>query len=88
MRDNYEAKYSIPRSFDEGLFKYNNPDLSKQFITTKTETITQTIETFNKKLLQENMPALWEKYRTPGTPRLTVKYHVPQEIIDKLIEEA
>ncbi len=86
IRDNFEVKYTIPKSFDLGMFKMENSELSKKFLTTKT--ITETIEEFDLKTFKKTMPDTWEKYRAEGTPRLTVKYHVPQDIVDKIIEES
>ena len=85
FRDNYEVKYSIPHYFDEGEFRKENPETAKIF--TSSRIVTETIEEFNDKEFKKQMPDLYEQYRVPGTPRLTIKYHVPQDVIDKLIME-
>lgn len=67
----YIVKYSIPKSFDTGLFKMENPELAKQFIKEKkVETITDVVD---KKGILKHYPALYNKYLVAGTPRLTVK---------------
>ena len=67
----YIVKYSIPKSFDTGLFKMDNPELAKQFI--KEKKVGTIVDVVNKKGLLKQYPAIYNQYLVAGTPRLTIK---------------
>lgn len=71
FNDTYVVKYNIPKFFDVGMFKMDNPELAKQFITE--ETTTKTKDVVNKKMLLKQYPAIYNQYMLSDTPRLTVK---------------
>ncbi len=67
----YIVKYSIPKLFDAGLFKMENPELAKQFV--KEETITKVKDVIDKKGILKHYPAIYNKNVVADTPRLSVK---------------
>ena len=72
--DNDEPKVHIiitrSYAFDTGLFKLEEPEVSKNFI--KEETITKIKAVVDKKSLKKLLPATYQRFLVEMTPRLRV----------------
>ena len=69
--NNLSIKMIRSYSFDIGMFKLEEPNISKDFI--KEEIITKTRDILDKKSLKKLLPATYERFLIENTARLTVK---------------
>lgn len=69
--NNLSIKMIRSYSFDVGMFKLEEPNISKDFI--KEEIITKTRDILDKKSLKKLLPATYERFLIENTARLTVK---------------
>lgn len=71
--DSVEVSAKFPKSFDQELFKMENPGLINRYFKNEIKTVTTTTETFNKKKLEKDYPEIYEEYMKALTPSITIK---------------
>lgn len=68
-----EISAKFPNSFDVEAFKEANPELFKRYFKSEMQTITTTIESFNKKQLEKDYPDVYNRFLKLLTPSITIK---------------